>query len=173
LSLNIYSFQKIKFMRKIFVFVFVLTFSLSMTFGQNIYNPAANASEELAAAVRRASSENKHILVQVGGNWCSWCLKLHKFFKSELSVDSIIQQNYVFLLINYSKENKNLDILEKFEFPQRFGFPVLLILDKTGKRLHTQDTSLLEENEGYSVKKVKDFLKQWTAAALKPELYKK
>ena len=41
--------------------------------------------------------------------------------------------NYVVYHLNYSKENYNAKLLTKYNFPQRFGFPVFLILDGEGK----------------------------------------
>ena len=35
---------------------------------------------DLQQAIQLAGQENKHVLVQVGGNWCPWCVKLHGFF---------------------------------------------------------------------------------------------
>jgi hypothetical protein len=81
--------------------------------------------------------------------------------------------NYVFLLINYSRENKNMDLMKQFKFPQRFGFPVLLVLDADGNLLHTQDSGLLELEKGYDPEKVKTFLKNWTVKALDPNSYPK
>ena len=51
--------------------------------------------------------------------------------------------------------------------PARFGFPVFVVLDANGKVLHTQDSSFLEEDKGYSEKKVLRFFKNWTPAAVK------
>jgi hypothetical protein len=74
--------------------------------------------------------------------------------------------------VNYSKENKNPDILADLGYPQRFGFPVLVILDGNGNRLHTQNSAYLEQEKAYSMETVIEFLKQWTPAALDPENYK-
>jgi hypothetical protein len=52
------------------------------------------------------------------------------------------------------------------ENPQRFGFPVLVVLNSNGQRIHTQDSGLLESGDGYDPKKVIGFLKNWTPAAL-------
>lgn len=142
------------------------------TGGVKIYNPEANAEKDLSEAIDRAQHEDKHVMVQIGGNWCPWCIKMHHFFNENQQVDSLINADYVFLRINYSKENKNLDVLQKLGYPQRFGFPVIVILDGNGKRLHTQDTGFLEEDEGYSEKKVQTFLKSWNVDALNPENYK-
>ncbi len=83
-----------------------------------------------------------------------------------------MKADYVFLLVNYSKENKNLDVLAKLGYPQRFGFPVLVILDQNGNRLHTQNTAYLEKDKSYSEKKLVEFLEQWSPAALDPAKYK-
>ncbi len=138
----------------------------------SIYNPMANAKAELDAAVQQAKAQDKHVLVQVGGNWCPWCIRLHGFFKSEARVDSILNKDYVFVLVNYSKENKNPEVLASLGYPQRFGFPVLLVLDQNGQRLHTQDTGLLELDKGYDPEKITRFLLSWNVAALKAETYK-
>ena len=136
-----------------------------------LYDPAADARKDLSLAVQTAKEQNKHVLVQIGGNWCSWCIRLHGFFESDARVDSILKADYILVRINYSKENKNPEVLESLDYPQRFGFPVLIILDQNGKRLHTQDTGLLEKDKGYDPEKVSRFLLNWNVAALKPENY--
>jgi thiol:disulfide interchange protein len=148
----------------------LLLFTLSSVAQEQatIYNPLADARADLATAIQQAKVQNKHVLVQVGGNWCPWCIRLHSFFKSEARIDSILNKDYVFVLVNYSKENKNPEVLASLGYPQRFGYPVLLILDQDGNRLHTQDTGLLELNKGYDPEKVVRFLLNWNVAALKP-----
>ncbi|MCF3108607.1 thioredoxin family protein [Niabella sp. CC-SYL272] len=136
------------------------------------YDPAADAKEGIRKAVARAKKENKHVLVQIGGNWCIWCARFDQFSKTDRSVDSILKQSYVVYHLNYSKENKNQPVLASYGFPQRFGFPVFLVLDKDGKRIHTQNSGYLEQGKGYSAEKVSDFLINWTPDALKPEKYK-
>lgn len=43
----------------------------------------------------------------------------------------------------------------------RFGLPVIVVLDKDGKQLTTQDTAKLEEGDHPDPKKVLAFLNQW------------
>ncbi|HEY0611568.1 MAG TPA: thioredoxin family protein, partial [Chitinophaga sp.] len=73
--------------------------------------------------------------------------------------------------LNYSKENRNLPLLQKLGYQQRFGFPVVVILDAKGARLHTQDTGLLESADNYDKKKLQDMLRQWSPRALSPAHY--
>ncbi|QJB42710.1 thioredoxin family protein [Chitinophaga oryzae] len=138
---------------------------------EHIYNPAADAKADIAAAVKKASQEKKHVLIQVGGNWCIWCKRLYKFVEDDAALKAAMNKDYVVYHLNYSKENKNLPILKELGFPQRFGFPVLVVLDSKGNRLHTQNTGLLESADSYDNKKLAEFFKQWSPAALLPSNY--
>jgi uncharacterized protein YyaL (SSP411 family) len=140
---------------------------LAQTEGVNIYNPNADAKEDIASAVKKAKAENKQVLLQIGGNWCPWCVKLDGFMATDPQVDSLLKVNYIRVMVNYSKENKNEEILKTLGNPQRFGFPVLVILDQDGVRLHTQDSWYLEKEKYYDKEKVMHFLQMWSVAAVK------
>lgn len=139
----------------------------------HIYNPQANAQEEINHAVALAAKEHKHVFVQVGGNWCIWCLRFNKLVTTDEDLKKLMADNYVVVHVNYSPENKNEQVLAKLGYPQRFGYPVFVILDARGNRIHTQNSGYLEEGPGHSKKKVEEFLKQWTPAALDPKTYDK
>jgi hypothetical protein len=63
--------------------------------------------------------------------------------------------------------------LARYGFPQRFGFPVFLILDGNGKLLHTQNSAYLEDgNKSYKKEVVMGFLGDWSPTALDPGQYK-
>lgn len=158
-------------MKKSIITLTLLLASVIVFAQEKPYNPTADAKADLKNAIAKAKAENKHVLVQVGGNWCSWCMKFHKMATTDPKVDSLIKADYVYVLLNYSKENKNLDVLKTYQNPQRFGFPVFLVLDGSGKLLHTQDSGFLELDKGYDPKKVSIFLKQWNFKALDPKNY--
>ena len=145
--------------------------TLSAQEKKKIYDPAIDGMQQLDEAVLKAGESGKHVLVQVGGNWCPWCIRFHDFIGATHSVDSIIKADYVFVLLNYSKESKNLKALERLGYPQRFGFPVLVVLDSKGNRLHIQDSGFLEKDKNYSEEKVMTFLKCWNAKAVDPKTY--
>lgn len=52
--------------------------------------------------------------------------------------------------------------------PQRFGFPVFVILDPNGNVVHIQDSSFLEEGQGYNKDKVLRFFNNWAPKAVSP-----
>lgn len=135
------------------------------------YNPDVDAIKAVEAAVELAATQNQHVLLIVGGNWCPWCRKLDKYFKENVAVRDQLTEDWQVVKVNYSKENKNDDILAQYGFPQRFGFPVLLVLDAKGKRLYTQNTAYIEEDKGYAEKKVLQFLRNWSPSAIDPANY--
>lgn len=135
----------------------------------NLYNPKANAQADVDAAIAKAKKAGKHVFIQVGGNWCGWCIEFHKLVEATPDLKTYLNNNYEPVLVNYSQENKNPAVLAALGYPGRFGFPVFVILDGSGKVIHIQNSAYLEEGKGHSVKKVMDFLKGWTAAAVKPE----
>lgn len=139
----------------------------------DLYHPEANASQDIDQVIEQAKKEKKHIILQVGGNWCVWCYRFHDFVKEHADIQKLVDENYIVYHLNYSRENTNEALLQKYQFPQRFGFPVLLILNSEGKLLHTQNSALLEAGDGYDVKKVEEFFKGWTIKALDPVNYKK
>jgi len=137
------------------------------------YDPQKDAKKQIADAVAKAQKEGKHVYLQIGGNWCPWCLMMHKFYTTDATIDSLMKANYIPEMINYSKENRNSDVMAELGFPQRFGFPVIVILDSKGNRIHTENTVCLEEEGGYSKKRFVKFLNNWSPAALDPRNYKK
>ncbi len=157
-------------MNKRFVGVYwlMLFFVVKSIAQQPIYNVSIDGYQQLLQAVDSASRTRKHVLVQVGGNWCPWCIRFHQFCKNVPQIDSILKSAYVYVPLNYSRENKNERALEWLEYPQRFGFPVLVVLDTKGRRIHTQDSGLLEKEKSYDTLKVFTFLKNWTPTAIKP-----
>src|SRR6266850_4899236 len=113
----------------------------------NLYKPNENATIELNKAIMEAKEKGKHVFVQIGGNWCVWCARFHEFIKNDKQIDSIVNANYIVFHLNYSSENRNKDILAQWGYPQRFGFPVFIILDRNGNRIHTQNSAYLEEGK--------------------------
>ena len=139
----------------------------------NLYKPDEKAEVEIAKAVSEAKSSGKNVLIQIGGNWCIWCARFHEYVTKDAQLDSLMNANYVVYHLNYSKENYNGKLLTKYNFPQRFGFPVFLILDGEGNLLHTQNSWYLEDGKtSYEREKVKSFFNEWSKKALDPSQYK-
>ena len=144
----------------------VFPFFFCLAYTEEIYDPSADAMAEITRAVTIAKKSNKHVFVKVGGNWCGWCKLYDKFSSADEDISLIMIDEYITVLANWSPENRNLEAMNYLGTPQRFGYPVFVILDGNGNVLHTQDTALLEEGRGYNKNHVLRFLKVWTYAAV-------
>jgi thioredoxin-related protein len=123
------------------------------------FDPARDSEKDLHIAIALATKTHQRILLDVGGEWCSWCHKLDKFFQDNKDVSAFLQKNYIVVKVNFSKENKNETFLAKY--PVIKGYPHLFVLDDKGKFIHSQDTGLLESGDHHDHDKVFDFLKKW------------
>lgn len=162
-------------MKKILFIILIGAFTLSAKAQDkpHIYNPEADAKAEIKTAVKQANAGHKNVLLQIGGNWCIWCIRFNDLVTKDPELNKFLNDNYVVLHVNYSPENKNEAVLADLGYPQRFGFPVFVVLDDKGNRLHTQNSGYLEEGKGHSKEKVMGFLKDWSPAALDPKSYEK
>lgn len=133
---------------------------------QKIYDEKADAMKALNEAVQQAQQQHKYVFCQVGGNWCPWCLRFAAFVESDSAVHKMMYDNFVYVHVNYSKENKNPEAMRYLGNPARFGFPVFVIIDEQGKPIHIQNSAYLEEGKGYDSKKVVDFMRNWTPEAV-------
>jgi thioredoxin-related protein len=147
------------------------TSTVKLTDTAKLYHPEANAKADIANAVKKASAEHKNVLLQIGGNWCIWCIRFNNLVINNTDLNKYVRDNYVIVHVNYSKENMNEKLLADLGYPQRFGFPVFIVLDDKGNRLHTQNSSYLEEGKGHSKEKVMDFFKDWAPSAMDPKNY--
>ena len=161
---------------KYFLIILIIFLPNLVVFAQpdelKIYDPAANAGAGIAAAIKKAKLENKYVLLIAGGNWRGWCIEFYKFSLKEGEIDSLLNRCFVVYHLNYSRENKNGEVFARYGYPQRFGFPVFIILDTNGNRIHTQNSEYLEQGRSYNKQRVFEFLLQWTPQALEGSLYK-
>ena len=142
---------------------------------KKVYNEDINPIEQIDQAVAKAKSEDKFVICQVGGNWCPWCLRFADFITNDTTISHVIDQNFVYIHVNYNprksgtaeKEALAKTMLQRLNNPVRFGFPVFVVLDDDGRVIHIQDSSFLEQGQGYDQEKVLRFFKNWTPKAVK------
>ena len=158
-----------------------LCFALTMD-AQNglkkVYNENINPIEQIDQALVKAKSEGKFVICQVGGNWCPWCLRFADFITNDTTISNVIDENFVYIHVNYNPRKSEGEekvqlakaMLERLNNPARFGFPVFVVLDEEGRVIHIQDSSFLEEGQGYDKEKVLRFFKNWTPKAVKQSL---
>jgi Thioredoxin-like len=124
------------------------------------YDPKRDPVKDLTAAQAQAAAMHKRILMEVGGDWCSWCKILDKFFAEHADLREQRDAQFVLLKVNWSGSNENAEFLS--HYPAIPGYPWIFVLDGDGKLLKSVDTNTLEAgNAGYSEKAIKEFLAAW------------
>jgi thioredoxin-related protein len=142
---------------------------------KKVYNEEINPLEQIDQAVAKAKTEGKFVVCQVGGNWCPWCLKFADFVTNDTTISKVIADNFEFIHVNYNPRKSQGEeklaqgkaLMQRLNNAGRFGYPVFVVLDEEGKILHIQDSSFLEEGEGYNKEKVLRFFKNWTPKSVK------
>jgi thioredoxin-related protein len=165
-------------MKKAFVTLLLAIFvalTMDAQTTKKVYNEEINPIMQIDEAIVKAQSEGMFVICQVGGNWCPWCLRFADFINNDTTISRVIADNFVYIHVNYNpkksegaaKEALAKAMLQRLNNPERFGFPVFVVLDEKGKVIHIQDSSFLEEGQGYNQEKVLRFFKNWTPKAVK------
>ena len=130
------------------------------------YDPKRNAAADIEAAVAEAGRSKRHVLIEVGGEWCVWCHRLDDYLKEKKKLKALLEKNFVVVKVNYSPENENEEVLSRY--PEVAGYPHFFVLDGRGKLLHSQDTAKLEKGKSYHARRFKRFLTRWGPKRLVP-----
>ena len=139
---------------------------------KKVYSEQINPLEQIDHAIAQAQAEGKFVICQVGGNWCPWCLRFADFITNDSTINSVIEQNFVYIHVNYHPRKAGevgKALMKRLNNAGRFGFPVLVVLDEQGQIIHIQDSGLLEEDKSYNQKKVLNFFQNWTPKAVRTE----
>ncbi len=123
------------------------------------FDPSRDAAADVAYATSLAKEQGKRVIVDVGGEWCVWCHIMDRFIAANPDVRALIDAQYVWVKVNFSKENENPALLGRW--PKVEGYPHLFVLDANGNVLHSQDTGKLEAGKSYDKRKFLDMLRKW------------
>ena len=162
-------------MKRILSIVFIALIAVVNANAQSnlkkVYDETADPMEQISKAVKDAGKDGRFVICQVGGNWCRWCLMFAEFITTDEEIKALIDKNFEYIHVNYNprkpKDETAVKMLERLGNPERFGFPVLVVLDSKGNVIHTQDSSFLEEGNGYNKDKVMRFFSNWTPEAVR------
>ncbi len=124
-----------------------------------VYDPARDPFADFDSATGLAAKSGKKVLVEVGGNWCSWCHIMEDFLDRNPPVHKALHDTFVLLKVNISDENRN----EKFlsYLPEIRGVPHFVVVNSEGKVLGVQNTTHLEQGDSYSSKAFMGFIDRW------------
>ncbi len=128
-----------------------------------VYDEQRDPFSDANAALALAKKTNRNVLIEIGGNWCTWCHKMDAFLLKNPSVYKALHSQYVLLKINVSDANENDAFMNAL--PPVQGYPHMYISTASGKMLLSKDTAELQDNSRYSKEFWLTFLNQWQSKA--------
>lgn len=123
------------------------------------YDPARDPFADVELASLDARKTDRKILLEIGGDWCSWCHILDRYLHDNAKVGGRLSEVFVLVKVNYSDENPN----EKFmsHLPPIEGYPHFVVMDANATVLGAQSTADLEQGRGYSDQAFLAFIEKW------------
>jgi thioredoxin-related protein len=120
------------------------------------FDPVRDAVADVQRALDLAQAQRKLVLIDVGGEWCSWCHIFDRFVASHPEVKKVLDEHYVLVKVNYSPQQRNEQLLSRF--PKAKGYPHFYVLDSAGGLIASQASAALEAGKDYDPAKVLQFL---------------
>jgi thioredoxin 1 len=130
----------------------------------DIYPAPDQATPQLGAALAAAAANHKRVILDFGGNWCTDCHVLDRYFHDPANAP-LLQANYILVHINIGHMTDNLDIAERYQIPLRKGVPALAVLGEKGELLYSQRTGEFETMRSMQSSAVTEFLVRWQGPA--------
>ena len=85
---------------------------------------------DMTAALERARTEGKPVLVNFYADWCVWCKRLESTTLRDAKVASVLQNRVVPLSLNVDGDGKELSNEYQVD-----GLPTIIVLDADGREL--------------------------------------
>ena len=126
------------------------------------FEPARDAKADVQQAVALAQAQRKMVLVDVGGEWCTWCHVFDRFVARSPEVQKAMQERYILVKVNWSPQNRNQALLS--QWPKAQGYPHFYVLDAAGRVIASQVSAELEAANDYDEAKVLAFLRRHALA---------
>jgi thiol:disulfide interchange protein len=124
---------------------------------KNLYSETANPTADIAAALVRARSEHKRVILDFGGNWCGDCQVLDIYYHQSPNAE-ILAKNFIVVHIDIGHMDKNVDVAKKYNVPITKGVPALAVIDAHGNLLYSERE---KEFEHTSPEAITAFLNHW------------
>lgn len=120
------------------------------------YDASRDAAADIKAALVQARGGGRRVLVEAGGNWCSWCRTMDRFFEEHAELAALRDRNFVLVRVSVEPSGPVPAALKAY--PPPAGFPHLYVLDENGSLIQSQNTAELESGDGYDLEKFTFFL---------------
>ena len=131
----------------------------SLPLYSKVYDDKRDPFADANAAITLANQTGRNVIIEVGGNWCTWCHKMDAFFEENPDVYQALHETFVLLKVNVSDSNEN----EKFmsAMPPVLGYPHMYVSTGKGKLVLSKDTADFLNSGSYSREQFMAFFNEW------------
>lgn len=138
-----------------------------------VYDEKADAKEQIAKALAAAKANNQRVLIQWGGNWCPWCIQLHKLMRKDRDLSKELFYEYIVVFVDTGRPaGKNVELATSYGADlKKHGYPYLTILDADGRPVANEASGQFEKDAksveaGHDAAKIVAMLKKHEATPL-------
>ena len=86
--------------------------------GQGHYDPTRRPRADINAALSRARTDKKLVLLDFGADWCLDCVVLSALFRDK-KVAPYLNEHFHVVQIDIGEWNRNLDVSKEYAIPSR------------------------------------------------------
>ena len=124
------------------------------------FDPKRDAAADIKAAIQEAQKSGKRIILDMGGDWCSYCYQMDEFFRQHADLLQLRDTNFITVAVYYGSDSKNEQVLSRYS--RLLGIPHFFVLEKDGSLLYSQHVLELRAGGEYDPEKMRDFLTKWS-----------
>lgn len=101
------------------------------------YDETRDANADVDAALDAAAISDKNVLLVLGANWCHDSRGLARNFQRE-ELAQVVSDHYELVYVDVGRRDRNLDVGARFDVPELYGTPTVLILSPDGTLLNRE-----------------------------------
>ena len=102
---------------------------------------SADPVRDIAAALTRAQTDGKHVLLDFGADWCPDCVVLGALFESE-TVAPVVAAAFHVVHVDVGHRDKNAELVAKYRATSDDWIPALVVLDGKGTTIAITDRAV-------------------------------
>jgi len=149
--------------RRVVLFV-AITIALVAQAATGPYDEAADARNDLKAALAVAKESKVAVLVVFGANWCSDCRALDKAFKTGATAP-LIEKFFAVVKVNVGRFDRNVELAETYGVPLKRGIPAIAVLNSDGGVTFATRAGELADAQQMGEKGIHDFFAKLAGGA--------
>jgi thiol-disulfide isomerase/thioredoxin len=123
---------------------------------QALVDPKFDASLKIVAALKRATRENKSVVVEFGTDKCESCYRLRDFIAKNAEFAAAFQRDFVLVVVDKAANQSLFNRLVPNERQKESSF--FTLLDKEGRTVKGETTDKVAAGSGFDINKIKALL---------------